>query len=105
MWAMSETDAPRERLDQDGRERPRFIFTYPADPQLAQLTAAFERGDFRSVGIGAKELEKTATDPAVKAAAHDLLLRIQPDPLVRWFWFVAVAVFTFLVVWSYSQSP
>jgi hypothetical protein len=102
---MSETDASSERLDPQGRERPRFIFTYPDDPELAKLTAAFERGDFRSVGIGAKELEKTATDPEVKAAARDLMLRIQPDPLVRWFWLVAVVVFTFLVAWSYSQSP
>lgn len=102
---MSEADVPDERLDQEGRERPRFIFSYPDDPELAKLTAAFERGDFRSVGIGAKELANTAADPDVKAAARDLLLRIQPDPLVRWFWFIAVVVFTFLLVWSYSQSP
>jgi hypothetical protein len=102
---MSETDAPRERLDQHGRERPRFIFTYPDDPELVKLTAAFELGDFRSVRLGARELEKTATNPDVKAAARDLLLRIQPDPLVRWFWVIAVVVFTFLVAWSYTQSP
>lgn len=102
---MAETDGPPERFDRDGRERPRFIFTYPDDPELSQLTAAFERGDFRSVGAGAKVLAENATDPEVRAAARDLLLRIQPDPLVRMFWLVAVMVFTFLVVWSYSQSP
>jgi len=102
---MAETDAPPARLDSDGRERPRFIFTYPDDPELSTLTAAFERGDFRSVGAGAKVLAENAPDPEVRAAARDLLLRIQPEPLVRAFWFIAVSVFTFLVVWSYIQSP
>lgn len=102
---MSEKDAAPDRLDRDGRERPAFIFSYPDDPDLAKLTAAFERGDFRTVGHGAKSLAESATNPEVKAAARDLLLRIQPDPLVRSFWFIAVVVFTFLVAWSYSQSP
>lgn len=102
---MTETDASLPRLDKDGRERPRFIFTYPRDPELERLVAAFERGDFRTVHRETPLLVDSATDPEVKAAARDLLRRIQPDPLVRWFWVVAVVVFTFLVVWSYFQSP
>lgn len=102
---MSELDAGERSLDKEGRERPRFIFTYPKEPELNRLVGAFERGDFRAVREGATRLSETATDPAVKAAAQDLLQRIQPDPLVRWFWVVAVLVFTFLVAWSYFQSP
>lgn len=98
---MSETEAAR--LDPEGRERPRFIFSYPDDPQLAKLTAAFERGDYRSVGLGAKALVGSTSDPEVKAAAEDLLLRIQPDPMVLRFWVIAVVVFMFLVTWSYCQ--
>lgn len=98
---MSEAEAPR--LDPQGRERPRFIFSYPDDPELAKLTVAFERGDFRSVGSGAKALIGATQNPEVKAAAEDLLLRIQPDPLVLRFWVIAVVVFMFLVTWSYCQ--
>jgi hypothetical protein len=100
---MTETDAP-QRLDKDGRERPRFIFSYPKDPELDRLVAAFERGDYRTVHQAAPRLAESATDPAVKDAARDLFQRIQPDPLVRWFWVIAVAVFTFLVVWSYTGA-
>lgn len=105
MGVMSENDTSLPRLDADGRERPHFVFSYPRDPRLDALVAAFERGDFRAVRDGVPMLLRESADPAVKEAAEDLRSRTRPDPLVRWFWFASVSVFTFLVIWSYFHSP
>lgn len=99
---MSSNQPDLTRLDPDGRERPAFIFQYPRhDPQLNRLVDAFERGDFRLVGRGAKTLANTTADTEVQRAALDLLKRTQPHPLVRLFLLSAFLLFTFLVGWSY----
>jgi hypothetical protein len=103
--AQPSTEAPAiptsNRLDANGRERPQFILDFPEDPQLAELVAAFERGDFAYVRENAPKLAQTAASPAVQAAARELRRRISPDPMVVWFLAASFVLLIFLMSWSY----
>jgi hypothetical protein len=88
-------------LDADGCDRPGFVLDFPADPELQRLVQAFERGDFATVRREAPKLAAAASNAEVRAAALELRRRISPDPLVVWFLAGSVALFSFLVIWSY----
>lgn len=92
---------PSPGLDADGRERPRFIATFPDDPALNALVQAFERGDFGYVRSNAGKVIESSTSSEVKAAAAELRRRIDPDPSVALLLGLAAAVFLFLVFWVY----
>jgi hypothetical protein len=94
---MSDPDA----LDAQGRQRPRFLLAFPADPELMELSLAFERGDFSFVRKHAGALIDKAQDPAVRAAAEELRRRIDPDPQVVWLLILALGLLTFLAAWTY----
>lgn len=89
------------RLDGDGRERPKFLLDFPNDPELSELVAAFERGDFASVRERAPRLAESSPDEAVKAAALELHRRIKPDPLVVLMLALSLGLLVFLIVWAY----
>lgn len=58
---------------------PPFARSYPEDPQLVTLLAAFDRGDYAVVREGSTTLAATTADPRIKAAALDLRRRVDPD--------------------------
>lgn len=89
-------------LDAQGRERPTFVHTFPADPELERLVSAFERGDYALVRREAAAVAAAAADPAVRRAARELRRRIDPDPLARYLLFVGVALLVVLVAWTYG---
>jgi hypothetical protein len=94
-------DVPkREELDAEGRERPTFVLTFPEDPALDHAVKAFELGDYATVRT---EAEKLAEHPneAVRAAAGELLRRIEPDPLVKILLGMAVLLFLVVTFWAY----
>lgn len=62
-------------------ERPAFAEKFPADPELARLLEAFNRGDYAAVREGAPRLAQRTKEPAVKSAALELRRRIDPDPV------------------------
>lgn len=89
----------------DGRERPRFLLQFPDDPELQRLVRAFEAGNYQAVRVGAPKLARATEDPIVRAAARELSLRIEPDPLVKYLLGVAVALFVFVVWYTYQGQP
>lgn len=95
--------APRERpaLDEAGRERPAFLREFPEDPDLEPLIQAFERGNYAKVRADAPRVAERTAEPEVKAAAEELLRRIEPDPLVKFLLGVAVALFCAVVGYVY----
>ena len=95
-----EEDRP---LNTEGRERPRFLLKFPDDPELQRLARAFETGNYEAVREGAGKLAESTTDPLVSAAAKELRRRIDPDPLMKYLLWVAVALFV-LVVWYTYQG-
>jgi hypothetical protein len=99
--ASPEPAEPEPVLDADGRERPRFLLTFPRDPSLDVLVRAFERGDFAYVRAHAAGVIAGATDPAVKDAASELRRRIDPDPTVVLLLGLFGGLLLFLVVWVY----
>lgn len=89
-------------MDAEGRERPRFLLEFPADPALQQLVRAFEAGNYRAVREGAAKLAESTDDPIVRAAARELAKRIEPDPLMKYLLFVALGLFVFVVWFAYQ---
>ncbi len=89
-------------LNADGRERPRFLLEFPADPELQRLVRAFEAGDYHTVREDAPKLAERTEDPIVRAAARELRRRIDPDPLLKYLLGVALGLFVFVVWYTYQ---
>jgi hypothetical protein len=94
--------APRP-LNAEGRERPGFLLEFPDDPELQRLARAFEAGNYEAVRLGAPKLAETTTDARVRGAARELRRRIDPDPLMKYLLWVAIALFVFVVWYTYQN--
>src|SRR5262245_32139616 len=68
-------------LDVSGAERPAFHAWFPKDEELEALVRAFEVGNYALVRERAPKLAQGAESEKVRAAARELLARIEPDPL------------------------
>ncbi|MCC6898794.1 MAG: hypothetical protein IT377_07450 [Polyangiaceae bacterium] len=97
-------EAARPELDASGRERPRFLLSFPADPELDRLVASFERGDFAAVRSGALALAERADDERVRDAALELRRRIDPDPLIKYLLLASVVLLVVLVLHAYAHK-
>jgi hypothetical protein len=100
----SEADADElatRPLNAQGRERPLFLTQFPEDAELARLVAAFEAGNYALIRSDAEGVAERASDPRVREAALELRRRIDPDPLIKYLLGLAVALFLFLVLYSY----
>jgi hypothetical protein len=90
--------------DAQGHQRPRFLLSFPKDPELAELVRAFEAGDYARVRREAPALAERATEARVRAAARELRRRIDPDPALRYILIAALALLAVLVYWAYGHS-
>ncbi|MEZ4374281.1 MAG: hypothetical protein R3B07_25905 [Polyangiaceae bacterium] len=99
------TDAgfKREELDANGRERPRFLLNFPEDPQLEQLIAAFESGNYQQVRRLAPDLISNGKSPEVRSAARELRRRIEPDPLLKYLLLATLLLLGALVWYAYAH--
>jgi hypothetical protein len=95
------SEAEPELLDAQGRHRPRFVLGFPSEPELTELVALFEKGDFKTLSERAPELEARSADPRVRAACQELVRRTRPDPTVKILLAIALGFFAFVVVWTY----
>jgi hypothetical protein len=93
---------PRPRLNAVGEERPAFLLEYPHDPELEELIAAYERGDFARVREEAPALARRTPDESVRNAALELRQRTEPDRLLVFFLLLSIGLLLFLVVWVYT---
>lgn len=90
-----------DALDADGRERPRFLKSFPRQPELDQLVKAFEAGDFERVREGAPKLARESKDPSVRRAAQELSNRIKPDPLLKYLLLMSFLLLVYLTLFVY----
>lgn len=95
----------RSELDAAGRERPRFLLSFPSDPDLDRLVEAFERGDFATVRADAPALAERTEDEGVRDAALELRRRIDPDPLIKYLLLASVILLFVLVMHAYTHKP
>jgi len=101
--APSSEAAAERALNAEGRERPGFLLEFPADPELQRLVRAFEAGNYEAVREGAPKLAAKTEDPVVRGAARELRRRIDPDPLMKYLLWVAIALFVFVVWYTYQN--
>lgn len=90
-------------LDASGRERPRFLLSFPADPDLQRLSAAFEAGNYALVRSEAEALAERTETPAVRDAALELRRRIEPDPLAKYLLALTAALLLSLAYFAYHH--
>lgn len=100
-----EASPQRSALDAQGRERPRFLLSFPSDPDLDRLVAAFERGDFATVRADAPALAERTEDAHVRDAALELRRRLDPDPLIKYLLLASVVLLFVLVMHAYTHKP
>ncbi|MGC4091774.1 MAG: hypothetical protein QM756_28605 [Polyangiaceae bacterium] len=98
--AKKRSEAP-EALNADGMERPAFVLDFPDDAALKPLLSAFEAGNYAYVREHAARVAAQSEDADVRAAALELLRRIEPDPLVKFLLGVAFALFVAVVAYVY----
>ena len=98
--AEAEDDAA---LDATGRERPRFLLSFPQDPDLMRLATAFEAGNYALVRAEAEALAERTESPAVRAAALELRRRIEPDPLAKYLLALTAALLLSLAYFAYHH--
>ncbi|HET9957304.1 MAG TPA: hypothetical protein VFQ61_22555 [Polyangiaceae bacterium] len=101
--ALPEVAPRRANLDAKGRERPRFLLEFPEDPELERLIGCFEAGNYRELRQGAPTLIERSTNPEIRAAAEELLRRIEPDPLMKLLLVAAIVLFICVVAAAYGS--
>lgn len=79
----------------------RFLSELPPDPELQQITRAFEAGNYAQVRRLARELR--SSDPEVQAAAQALLARTRPHPLIL-FLLALAGLILLLISWYAWQT-
>jgi hypothetical protein len=88
--------------DKPAREsRLPFLRSFPDDPDLNRIIAAFEAGDFATVRTEAPKLAARTESAAVKKAALDLRRRIEPDPMQIYLLGITLVLLVFLTAWFY----
>jgi hypothetical protein len=93
--AVEETTAAEEKRP----EVPAFARTFPREPRLDALVAAFEAGDYARVRREAPALDQDSEPAEVRAAARELRRRLDPDPLAAYLLGIAALLLTFLAGW------
>jgi anti-sigma factor RsiW len=85
--------------------RPAFARSFPRDPELDALVAAFVRGDYARVRSDAPELARKTDDVEIRDAARQLRRRVDPDPMALLL--VGLAALLLLVLsgyyWTHKQ--
>jgi len=97
----AESAEPRQELDEDGRERPAFVLSFPSHPELDRVVRAFELGNYAYVRAEAPKLLEGTENPRVREAAGELLRRIEPDPLVKVLLAMSVLLLLVITFWAY----
>jgi hypothetical protein len=88
-------------LDGSGAERPTFHAWFPRHEELEVLVRAFEVGNYALVRERAPKLLQSAESEKVRAAARELLARIEPDPLMKYLLLAATVLLVFLAFYAY----
>jgi hypothetical protein len=78
---------------------PAFARTWPQDPELSALVAAFEAGEYARVRREAPALARRTESDAVRRAARELRRRLDPDPVAVYMLVAAAALLVFLAGW------
>jgi hypothetical protein len=76
----------------------------PRSAALEPLIAAFDAGNYALVRKDGARLLKTSDDDAERAAARDLLRRIEPDPIAKWMMGGAGLLLATLAGWYWMHA-
>ncbi|MEO7329619.1 MAG: hypothetical protein ABI193_13655 [Minicystis sp.] len=82
---------------------PAFAQSFPHDPALDALVAAFEGGDYARVRREGPALAKSTERPEVRTAARELVKRLDPDPIAVYLLGTAALLLVFLAGWFWMH--
>lgn len=78
---------------------PAFARAFPREPTLDGLVLAFEAGDYARVRREAPRLARETDRDDVRAAARELVKRLDPDPLAAYLLWAGFLLLGFLAAW------
>lgn len=95
---------------------PAFAQSFPKHPDIEDLVAAFEQGNYARVRERAQKLmertrksaegaeaDEQAEQAEVRRAARELMRRIEPDPIATYLLIGASVLLAFLALWYWSH--
>ncbi len=82
---------------------PAFALSFPDDPALHALVAAFEQGDYARVRRDAPALVQQTNSAEVRKAARELVKRLEPDPIAVYLLAGAALLLAFLAFWYWTH--
>jgi len=82
---------------------PAFALSFPDDPALHALVAAFEQGDYARVRRDAPALVQQTDSAEVRKAARELVKRLDPDPIAVYLLAGAALLLAFLAFWYWTH--
>ncbi len=100
-------ESPAEPKPKKKRKKPEAdepVAALPRNEALDPLIAAFDAGNYAFVRAEAPRLMKATEDDAVRAAARDLLRRIDPDPMAKWMMGGAGLLLASLAGWYWMHA-
>ncbi len=101
----SETSrVPEASTPSRAARRARFLESLPDDPTLQELGEAFEAGNYARVRVEAQRLAESSDREDVRAAAADLLRRVEPDPLVKYLFVLVVLLLVAVTAFAYGHG-
>jgi hypothetical protein len=95
----SPTEPPRP-----ASPRPPFAAGYPDDARLDRALELLRVGNYRAMRALVEPLTLGDGEPAVAAAARDLVRRISPDPIAFVLLGVTALLLLTLTLWSLHES-
>ena len=84
-------------------DRPAFAKDYPQHPELDRVLDLFERGNYARAREDARSLAKSTDDDAVRAAAREILKRLDPEPAAMYLVAISALLLAILAGWYWTH--
>lgn len=84
-------------------DRPAFARDFPQDPELDHVLDLFERGNYARAREDARALVKSTSDDAVRAAAREILKRLEPEPAAVFLVAISALLLAVLAGWYWTH--
>jgi hypothetical protein len=84
-------------------DRPAFAKDFPQHPEIDRVLDLFERGNYARAREDARALVKSTDDDAVRAAAREILKRLDPEPAAIYLVAISALLLALLAGWYWTH--
>ncbi len=84
-------------------DRPAFAKDFPQHPEIDRILDLFDRGNYALAREDARALVKSTDDDAVRAAAREILKRLDPEPAAIYLVAISALLLAILAGWYWMH--